>query len=69
MPNKSAEKVRVERIRRQVMAGTYVTPQKLDRTAEYLARVIEGRDWLYPFAAQGVKDQRAINELLGVSHT
>ena len=69
MPNKRARAVRLERVRRQVMAGTFVTPDKLDWTAERLARVIEGRDRLYPFVSRGVKDQRAINELMGVSHT
>ena len=57
------EAVRLERVRRQVMAGTFVTPDKLDWTAERLARVIEGRDRLYPFVATGIRDQRAINEL------
>ncbi len=69
MQTQRADKVRLERIRRQVMAGTYIpTPQAIDRTAEYVARVVEGRDRLYPFVASGIKDQRAINELMGATH-
>ena len=64
MPNKRVQAVRLERIRRQVMAGKYIpTSEAIDHTAEWVARVIEGRDRLYPAVAQGVKDQRAINEL------
>ncbi len=50
-------------IKRQVMARTYVTPDKLDWTAERLARVLEGHDRLYALYRQGIRDQRAIDEL------
>ena len=52
------EAVRLERVRRQVMAGTFVTPDKLDWAAELLARGIEGGDRPYPVVAPGVRRQR-----------
>lgn len=63
-----ASTIRLERIRRQVMSGTYSTPDKLDRTAEWVRGVLEGRDRLYSFVGQGIKDQRAIDELAGAFH-
>ena len=84
MQEKRAQAVRVERSRRQVVAGTYETLERISGAVDRLQASLQAQcnklvdadavlseircDLLRCFATKGYRDQRAINELTEATH-